>query len=107
MVQAIHIVHTITKYNGREFADHEAVASALNTDIYFAHPYSSWEKGLNENTNGLIRQDLPKGVDLSEFSPTDLNQIAISLNTRPRSMSRFPDAAGSDMRRLSLYIRIR
>jgi IS30 family transposase len=47
-------VHTITYDNGREFADHEGMAAELETRIYFAHPYASWERGLNENTNGLI-----------------------------------------------------
>jgi IS30 family transposase len=58
-------VHTITYDNGLEFADHEGMASDLETCIYFAHPYASWERGLNENTNGLIRQYFPKHRDLT------------------------------------------
>ena len=55
---------TITYDNGREFTDHERMAEALDADIYFAHPYSSWERGTNENTNGLIRQFFPKKTSL-------------------------------------------
>ena len=58
-------VHTITYDNGREFTDHAGIASDLDTRIYFAHPYASWERGLNENTNGLIRQYFPKHRDLT------------------------------------------
>lgn len=53
-------LHTITFDNGKEFAYHEQIAEALNVETYFAHPYHSWELGLNENHNGLIRQYLPK-----------------------------------------------
>lgn len=77
-------VHTITFDNGREFSDHERVASVLNCDCYFATPYHSWERGLNENTNGLIRQYIPKK---SDFRLIDNNHIAIiegRLNNRPR-----------------------
>jgi len=56
-------VHTITCDNGKEFAAHEEIAEALNAAIYFAHPYASWERGTNENTNGLIRQYIPKGTN--------------------------------------------
>ncbi len=61
-------VLTITYDNGKEFADHELMAKALETDIYFAHPYASWERGINENTNGLIRQYFPKGMDLRDVT---------------------------------------
>lgn len=57
-------VHTITADNGTEFCGHELVAEKLKTDIYFANPYSSWERGLNENFNGLLRQYISKGTDL-------------------------------------------
>lgn len=53
------IVHTVTSDNGKEFAEHERIAEALQADFYFAHPYASWERGTNENTNGLIRQNAP------------------------------------------------
>jgi len=54
--------HTITFDNGKEFAEHEQMATSLSADIYFAHPYHSWERGLNENSNGLLRQYFPKGM---------------------------------------------
>lgn len=60
-----HRVHTITSDNGREFAGHEAISKQLKADFYFAHPYASWERGTNENTNGLIRQYFPKGLDFT------------------------------------------
>ena len=53
-------INTITYENGLEFSEHQNIAQTLSANIYFAHPYSSWERGLNENTNGLIRQYLPK-----------------------------------------------
>lgn len=56
----------------------------LNTDFYFAHPYSSWERGLNENTNGLVRQYLKKGSSFTEISDLDLEIVADYLNNRPR-----------------------
>lgn len=59
-------VHTITFDNGGEFAEHKAIEEALGAETYFAHPYSSWERGLNENSNGLLRQFIPKGTDLRE-----------------------------------------
>ena len=74
----------MTYDRGKEMTIHEELAKILKIQVYFADPYSPWQRGCNENTNGLIRQYLPKGLDLSEFSPTHLNQIAMSLNTRPR-----------------------
>ena len=56
-------VHTITSDNGKEFARHQQIEKRLKYDFYFAHPYSSWERGTNENTNGLIRQYFPKDRD--------------------------------------------
>jgi IS30 family transposase len=61
-------VHMITADNGREFAYHAEIAEALNTRVYFAHPYSSWERGANENSNGLLRQYVPKGTDLRDVT---------------------------------------
>ena len=77
-------VHTITYDNGREFADHEGMASDLETRIYFAHPYSSWERGLNENTNGLIRQYFPKNRDLRTVTKREVEKAMDKLNHRPR-----------------------
>ena len=77
-------VHTITYDNGREFADHEGMASDLETRIYFAHPYASWERGLNENTNGLIRQYFPKDRDLRTVTTCEIEKAMDKLNHRPR-----------------------
>lgn len=77
-------VHTITGDNGKEFACHETITENIEADFYFAHPYSSWERGLNENTNGLIRQYVPKGSDLSHVTDDDLHSIMHRLNSRPR-----------------------
>ena len=86
-------VHTITYDNGREFTDHEGMASDLETRIYFAHPYASWERGLNENTNGLLRQYFPKGTDLSMHTQAKLNAVARQLNERPRKTLDFETPA--------------
>jgi transposase, IS30 family len=77
-------VLTITGDNGTEFAYHEKISNALKADFYFAHPYSSWERGLNENTNGLVRQYLSKGTNFSKITEIELNTIADRLNNRPR-----------------------
>ncbi len=77
-------VLSITADNGSEFAFHEKISKELNTDFYFAHPYSSWERGLNENTNGLVRQYLKKGSSFSEITDIDLALIEDNLNNRPR-----------------------
>jgi|SRR3990167_746511 len=78
------VVHSITGDNGSEFAYHEIISKELNTDFYFAHPYSSWERGLNENTNGLVRQYLKKQSCFINVNDNDLEAIASQLNDRPR-----------------------
>lgn len=77
-------VLTITADNGREFGLHEKIAHKLNADFYFAHPYCSWERGANENSNGLVRQYLPKGTDFTTVTQSDLRRIERRLNNRPR-----------------------
>jgi transposase, IS30 family len=77
-------VHTITSDNGKEFANHESIANALGCDFYFAHPYSSWERGTNENTNGLIRQYFPKNRDFRTITDEELIHAMKRLNNRPR-----------------------
>jgi IS30 family transposase len=77
-------VETITGDNGKEFAGHLKVSEGLNCDFYFAHPYSSWERGLNENTNGLIRQYAPKGTSFENIDQARLDFIMERLNNRPR-----------------------
>ncbi|QQR68206.1 MAG: IS30 family transposase [Alphaproteobacteria bacterium] len=77
-------VHTITFDNGKEFADHQNMASALGADIFFAKPYHAWERGLNENTNGLIRDFFPKGTDFSTITSAEVAKVERLLNDRPR-----------------------
>ena len=79
-----HRTHTITSDNGKEFAEHETIARQLNTGFYFAHPNAAWERGLNENVNGLIRQYFPKGMDFSTITQKQLNRVMRKLNHRPR-----------------------
>jgi len=77
-------VHTITTDNGKEFAHHEEVSRILNVQCFFAKPYHSWERGLNEQVNGLIRQYIPKKFDLSELDDKLVLEIQNSINSRPR-----------------------
>jgi len=79
-------VKTVTFDNGQEFAAHGAVSAAVSAQIYFAHPYSSWERGLNENTNGLVRQYCPKKSDFAPLSQQNIQHIADRLNHRPRKI---------------------
>lgn len=79
-------LHTITFDNGKEFAYHAQIKEALEVDNYFAHPYHSWERGLNENHNGLIRQYLPKGMALDKVTDEDITIIQNKLNNRPRKL---------------------
>ncbi len=83
------MVHTITGDNGKEFAEHKAIAEALNIDFYFAHPYHSWERGANENTNGLIRQYFPKGSSFDDITDADIQRVQDILNNRPRKKLNF------------------
>ncbi|MDR1527194.1 MAG: IS30 family transposase [Dysgonamonadaceae bacterium] len=82
-------VHTITADNGSEFAEHEYIAQKLKTDFYFAHPYSSWERGLNEYTNGLVRQYIVKGTDFNLYSNDFIKLIQNKINRRPREKLAF------------------
>ena len=75
---------TITADNGKEFAHHATISQALDAAVYFAHPYHAWERGLNENTNGLIRQYVPKGTALDTLSQAQVHHIMERLNHRPR-----------------------
>lgn len=82
-------VETITNDNGKEFALHKALSTALSAKVYFAHPYASWERGTNENTNGLIRQYLPKNRNLTTLSAAEELMIMDRLNLRPRKCLAF------------------
>ena len=78
------VVKTITSDNGKEFSAHEEIAKTLNANFYFCHPYSSWERGVNENTNGLIRQYFPKQTEFATITEMDLQAAQEKLNHRPR-----------------------
>jgi IS30 family transposase len=80
---------SLTLDNGREFARPTALEKKLDVPIYFAHPYHAWERGTNENTNGLLRQYLPKGTDLSQVPEEQLQSHVRQLNHRPRKCLRF------------------
>jgi IS30 family transposase len=85
MLSALNLpVRSITSDNGKEFARHQEIAERLNTSFYFAHPYSSWERGLNENTNGLIRQYFPKHTSLQNLPYESIKNALDKLNNRPR-----------------------
>jgi IS30 family transposase len=78
------LVLSITSDNGSEFAMHKYIAKKLQTEFYFAHPYSSWERGLNEYTNRLIRQYIPKKTDFDNVNDQQIRIITMKLNSRPR-----------------------
>ncbi|MGH6555513.1 IS30 family transposase [Bacteroides hominis] len=78
------LIHTITADNGKEFAKHEDISQKLDINFYFCKPYHSWERGANENTNGLIRQYIPKGTDFSEVTNKRIKWIENNLNNRPQ-----------------------
>ena len=82
-------LHTITADNGKEFAGHMEVADYLNIDYYFCHPYHSWERGANENLNGLIRQYFKKGSDFTMITDAEIKRIENKLNNRPRKRFKF------------------
>ena len=78
------LAKTITFDNGVEFASHDRIESELRARVYFAHPYSPWERGLNENTNGLIRRFFPKGTDFRSCGEEEIQRVQNLLNARPR-----------------------
>src|ERR1700720_3542603 len=79
-------IQTITYDNGKEFASHAKIATSLRALCYFAKPYHAWERGLNEHTNGLVRQYFQKGSDLSMLSDADVQRVEDKLNSRPRKI---------------------
>jgi IS30 family transposase len=82
-------VLTITSDNGIEFMRHQSIADALDADFFFADPYSSWQRGTNENTNGLVRQYFPKKTDFTSLSDSDIQLVSNLLNNRPRKVLAF------------------
>lgn len=83
------VVHTLTADNGKEFAEHPLLAAALQADVYFADPYAAWQRGSNENANGLTRQYLPRCMDFAALTDTQLRRIEQRLNHRPRKILGF------------------
>ncbi len=82
-------IHTITSDNGKEFAEHEKISKALGCDYYFAKPYHSWERGANENMNGLIRQYFPKKSSFDNITNEYVMYVQNKLNSRPRKKHNF------------------
>jgi IS30 family transposase len=78
------MAHTLTTDNGKEFAQHERIAAELKLDYYFAHPHAAWERGANENLNGLLRQFFPKHRRLEEVTDEEIALAQHRLNHRPR-----------------------
>ncbi|EAK8386874.1 IS30 family transposase [Listeria monocytogenes] len=80
------VVHTLTADNGKEFSNFSEIEQNLQTEVYFADPYASWQRGTNENTNGLLREYVPKGVDIGTYTQEQIQEYVYMLNTRPRKV---------------------
>lgn len=83
------IVRTLTTDNGTEFAEHKLITQSIEATVFFADPYSSWQKGAIENANGLIRQYIPKGSSFRDFDDDFINEICTKINNRPRKKLNF------------------
>ena len=92
---------SLTWDQGNEMAAHAEFSAATGMPVYFCDPHSPWQRGTNENTNGLLRQYLPKGVDLSTYTPEQLRLIADELNDRPRHTLKWASPAQTLTRLLS------
>ena len=87
-------IHTLTSDNGKEFADHQNIVRRIGGKFYFAKPYHSWERGLNEHTNGLVRQYFRKGTNFCKIAMSDVLRVQHVLNHRPRKALHFKTPAG-------------
>lgn len=107
--EVVDCVLTITADNGKEFANHEAVTAKLGATVYFAHPYCSWERGLNEHTNGLVRQYLPKCQRLDGVTHEAVKDIENLLNNRPRKVLQYrtPIEVFNERRAESAFVALR
>lgn len=85
--------HTLTADNGKEFAQHAEISKTLDAEVYFAKPYASWQRGLNEHTNGLVRQYFPKKTRFDKITQQDVKKVEMLLNTRPRRILNFKTPA--------------
>ena len=102
---------SMTYDQGKEMSDHKKLTLETGVKVYFADPHSPWQRGINENTNGLLRQYFPKGTDLSGFSQEQMDEVAWQLNTRPRKSMGFkcpaemftPDAFDFKQHHASLF----
>lgn len=99
-----HLVHTITVDNGKEFADHQDIASALQCDVYFAHPYSSWERGRNENSNGRLRRFFPKGTSFENITQQQVDDAVEHMLDTPRKMLGFKTPREAFMQHTGHYV---
>jgi IS30 family transposase len=95
-------VHSITSDNGSEFYGHKRIAKYLDANCFFAHPYSSLERGLNEYTNGLIRQYIPKKQDFKNFSDSDIKLFQSKINRRPGKLLNFESPKDSFYKKVAL-----
>lgn len=94
------LLHTATSDNGKEFADHQLIARKLKLDFFFAKPYHSWERGSNENLNGLIRQYIPKQTDFDTLNDEFIQHVQDQINSRPRKRFNF-DTPINEFKRLT------
>ncbi|MEO6908906.1 MAG: IS30 family transposase, partial [Abditibacteriaceae bacterium] len=99
-----HLVHTITADNGNEFADHQDIAKDLQCDFYFAHPYSSWERGRNENSNGRLRRFFPKGTSFANITQQQLDNAVERMLDTPRKMLGFRTPREAFQHHTGIYV---
>ena len=98
-------VHTITSDNGKEFADHKEIAQNLDCEFYFAHPYHSWERGRNENSNGRLRRFFPKGTSFQNLSQQELDIAIEKMLDTPRKMLGFKTPREVFLRQTGIYVK--